>query len=71
MVQMSVNIHVHPDSTIEVVHQVSEEYQVPVIKLGNSYPAFANIFLDSPDEARRLRDAIDHYLVGRLVPAVD
>jgi hypothetical protein len=62
---MSTNVHVYPHTGIEVVHQVGEGYQSPVIKLGD-YPALANIFFDSPDGARRLRDALDAYLVGRL-----
>jgi hypothetical protein len=64
-IHMSANIHVHADSAIAITHQVGETYEVPVLKLGD-YPAFVNVFFDSPADVRRLRDALDAYLVGRL-----
>jgi hypothetical protein len=65
-IHMSANVHVHADSAIAITHQVGETYEVPVLKLGVSYPGFVNIFFDSPTDVRRLRDALDAYLVGRL-----
>lgn len=64
MLNISTNLHVHPETPITVTHQ--SETGAHVVKFGDYASAYASVFFDSADEVRRLRDALDAHLVGRL-----